>query len=64
MQIGLKFTELRDLEDKKKHAIAETRDPPPPDYLYCKKLEDGGKRSLSTVIPLVDIRANQIGLLK
>ena len=27
-------------------------------------LEDGGKRSLSNVIPLVDIRANQIGLLK
>ena len=42
--------------------MAETRDPP--DYLYCKKLEDGGKRSLSDVIALVDIRANQIGLLK
>ena len=61
MQIGCKFTELRALEDKK-YAIAETRDPP--DYWYCIKLEDGGKRSLSNVIPLVDIRANQIGLLK
>ena len=28
MQIGLKFTELRALEDQK-YAIAETRDPPP-----------------------------------
>ena len=61
MQIGRKFTELRALEGQK-YAIAETRDPP--DYLYCKKLEDGGKRSLSNVIALVDIRANQIGLLK
>ena len=61
MQIGRKFTELRALEDQK-YAIAETRDPP--DYWYCKKLEDGGKRSLSNVIPLVDIRANQIGLRK
>ena len=32
-------------------------------YWYCKKLEDGSKRSLSNVIPLADIRANQIGLL-
>ena len=61
MQIGWKFTELRALEYKK-YAIAETRDPP--DYLYCKKLEDGGKRSLSNVIPLVGIRANKIRLLK
>ena len=61
MQIGLKFTELRALEDKK-YPIAETRDPP--DYWYRKKFEDGGKRSLSNVKPLVDIRANQIGLLK
>ena len=61
MQIGLKFTELRALEDQK-YAIAETRDPQ--DYWYCKKLKDGGKRSLSSVIPLVDIRANQIGLPK
>ena len=61
MQIGRKFTELRALEGGK-YAIAETRDPP--DYLYCKKLEDRGKRSLSNVIPLVDIRANQLGLLK
>ena len=61
MQIGGKFTELRALEDQK-YAKAETRDPP--DYLYCKKLEDGGKRSLSNVIPLVNIRANQIRLLK
>ena len=61
MQLGLKFTELRALEDQK-YAIAETRDPP--DYLYCKKLKDGGKRSLYNVIPLVDISANQIRLLK
>ena len=61
MQIGRIFTELRALEGRK-YAIAETRDPP--DYLYCKKFEDGGKRSLSNVIALVDIRLNQIGLLK
>ena len=54
MQIGQKFTELQALEGRK-YAIAETRDP---SYLYCKKLKDGGKRSLSNVIPLVDIRAN------
>ena len=61
VQIGLKFTELRALEGQK-YAIAETKDPL--DYWYCKKLEDGGKRSLFNVIPLVDIRANQIGLQK
>ena len=57
MPIGCKFTELQALEDQKR-AIAETRDPP--NYSYCKKLEDGGKRSLSNVMPLVDIRANHI----
>ena len=66
VQIGRKFTELRALEGRK-YAIAETRDPP--DYLYCKTLEDGGKRSLSNVIALVGIalvgiRPSQIGLLK
>ena len=58
MQIGRKFTELRALEGQK-YEIAETRD-----YSYCKKLKDGGKRSLSNVIPLVDVRANQIRPLK
>ena len=44
MQIRWEFTELWACKDQK-YAIAETRDPP--DYLYCKKLEDGGMRSLS-----------------
>ena len=44
------------------YATAQTRDP----EITCnpKKLEDRGKRRLSNVIPLVDIRANQIKLLK
>ena len=61
MQIGRKFTELRALKDKN-YVIAETRDPS--DHLHCKKLEGGGKTSLSNVLPLVDIRANQMRLLK
>ena len=61
LPIGRKFTELGAFKDKE-YAIAETSDPL--DYLYCKNLEDGGKRSLSNVIALVDTRAIQIGLLK
>ena len=40
--------------------MAETKDP----HITCnaKDLEDRGKRSLSHVIPLVDMRVNQIGL--
>ena len=42
--------------------IAEARESPR--LLVMQKLDGRGKRSLSNVIPLVDIRVNQVGFLK